>query len=132
VPDSWRVPYLVNVILVLRADGQVVPREALYLSIVRRRLEMGPLALAEAIIRASGEDRPRANGSVISDECNLRSMLTAALIDGSVSPDEDAVIRLFVDQAQISALRVAAIAREAVDGVTSTQRAIDAQCGNAP
>lgn len=126
MPGTWRSDYLLNLVLVARADGEVRPIEVLYLSRCRARVEGSPRTLADAIMRSYWEESAR-TGSLIADEGTLRDLVTMAMLDGVTDPAEQAVVERFVDAARIPSARVEAIMREAMQRFAAERAAVDAE-----
>ncbi len=114
MPGTWKSSYLLNLVLVAKANGEVKPIEVLFLSRCRSKVDGDHRTLADAIMRSYWEDGCR-TGSLISDEATLRDMIIMAMADGERSAEEQAVVSRFIDAARIPPQRVEALLREAAD-----------------
>ncbi len=123
MPGTWKSSYLLNLVLVAKADGEVRPIEVLFLSRCRSRVEGDHRTLADAVMRSYWEDETR-TGSLISDEATLRDMIIMAMADGERTAGEQAVVYRFIDAARITPPRVDAILREASDRLNDELRAV--------
>ena len=75
---NWRVRYLANVLTALDVDGELPPREALFSSILQKRLDLSDEQSAEALLVAR-QDPPEIylHDEVITNGRNLVDMLLA-------------------------------------------------------
>lgn len=112
MPGTWKSDYLLNLVLVARADGEAKPIEVLYLSRCRTRLEADHRTLADAVMRSYWEEAVT-TGGIITDENALADLIRISLIDGATSDPEQAAILRFIDAAKIPRSRVEAVFREA-------------------
>lgn len=124
MPGTWKSSYLLNLVLVAKANGEVKPIEVLFLSRCRSKVDGNHRTLADAIMRSYWEDETR-TGSLISDEATLRDMIIMALADGEQSADEQAVVCRFIDAVKLPSQRVEALLREATDRFNDEMRAVD-------
>lgn len=124
MPGTWKSSYLLNLVLVAKANGEVKPIEVLFLSRCRTKVDGSHRTLADAVMRSYWEGETR-TGSLISDETTLRDMIIMALADGQQTADEQAVVCRFIDVAKIPAQRVEALLREATDRFNAEMRAVD-------
>ena len=123
MPGTWKSSYLLNLVLVAKANGEVRPIEVLFLSRCRSKVDGNHRTLADAIMRSYWEDGCR-TGSLISDEATLRDMIIMAMADGERSAEEQAVVSRFIDAARIPPQRVEALLREAADRFNEEMRAV--------
>lgn len=112
MPGTWKSDLLLNVILMARVDGELVPMEILLLSRVRDQVGADQRTLADAVLR-SYFDRATRIETMLGDEHSLRSMVIMALIDRDYRAQERELIEAFVELAVIPAERVRAIIAEA-------------------
>lgn len=124
MPGTWKSSYLLNLVLVAKANGEVRPIEVLFLSRCRSKVDGNHRTLADAIMRSYWEEGCR-TGSLISDEATLRDMIIMALADGERSAEEQAVVNRFIDAARIPPQRVEALLREAAERFNDEMRAVD-------
>jgi hypothetical protein len=124
MPGTWKSSYLLNLVLVAKANGEVKPIEVLFLSRCRSKVDGNHRTLADAIMRSYWEDETR-TGSLISDEATLRDMIIMALADGEQTADEQAVLCRFIDATKIPSQRVEALLREATDRFNDEMRSVD-------
>ena len=124
MPGTWKSSYLLNLVLVAKANGDVKPIEVLYLSRCRTKVEGNHRTLADSIMRSYWENVTR-TGSMISDEATLRDMLLMAMSDGDTSFEEQDVVNKFIDIAQISQQRVESIMREAINRFNEEMKCVN-------
>jgi hypothetical protein len=123
MPGTWKSSYLLNLVLVAKANGEVRPIEVLFLSRCRSKVDGNHRTLADAIMRSYWEDGGR-TGSLISDEATLRDMIIMAMADGERSAEEQAVVNRFIDAARIPPQRVEALLREAAERFNDEMRRV--------
>lgn len=105
----WKVLYLANIIVVLRADGYLSPRETLIIEDYRARLDMNAELVAEAIILASDPGFvPFRHENPITDAHNLEDMILAGLVDELLGEAEISVIGAYAVGSGIPAHRLLA------------------------
>ena len=114
MPGTWKSSYLLNLVLVAKANGDVKPIEVLYLSRCRTKVEGNQHTLADSIMRSYWENVTR-TGSMISDEATLKDMLIMAMSDGDTSSEEQELVCKFIDITKITQQRVESIMREAME-----------------
>ena len=113
MPNTWKSDYLLNLVLVARADGVMKPIEVLYLSHCKNKLGANHRTLADAVMRSYWEDGAKC-GEVLSTESALKDMITMALADGDISENERKVVARYIDAHSIPSARVESLMREAV------------------
>ena len=105
----WKVLYLANIIVVLRADGYLSPRETLIIEDYRARLDMSAELVAQAIILASDPGFvPFRHENPITDAHNLEDMILAGLVDELLGEAEIGVIGAYASGSGIPAHRLLA------------------------
>ena len=124
MPGTWKSSYLLNLVLVAKANGDVKPIEVLYLSRCRTKIDGNHHTLADSIMRSYWESVTE-TGSMISDEATLKDMLIMAMADGDTSSEEQELVCRFIDIAKISQQRVEAIMREAMNRYNDEMRGVN-------
>jgi len=124
MPGTWKSSYLLNLVLVAKANGEVKPIEVLYLSRCRSKVDGNHQTLADSIMRSYWENETR-TGALISDEVTLKDMVIMAMSDGEMTKDENDVVFRFVDVAHICAQRVEMLMREAVMRFNDEMKAVN-------
>ena len=129
MPGTWKSDYLLNLVLVARSDGELRPIEVLFLSTCRAKLDASNCTLADAVMRSYWEGAV-STGGIISNEQDLRDMITMSILDGCTDIAEQDMVFKFVDSVQVPNYRVEAIIRESFSQLHVVKAGIESDVNN--